>query len=73
MKKKKIILSSNIYGKTKTVLHFFAILFVLIIGKWNMISFDLLVLSFATLFPELVYGYKTYLKKDKYEEIVIII
>ncbi len=70
MKKKKIILSSNIYGKTKTVLHFFAILFVLIIGKWNMISFDLLVLSFATLFPELVYGYKTYLKKDKYEEIV---
>ena len=35
-----------------------------------MISFDLLVLSFATLFPELVYGYKTYLKKDKYEEIV---
>lgn len=70
MKKKKIILSSNIYGKTKTVLHFFAILFVLIIGKWNMISFDLLVLSFATLFPELVYGYKTYLKKDKYEKIV---
>lgn len=70
MKKKKIILSSNIYGKTKTVLHFFAILFVLIIGKWNIISFDLLVLSFATLFPELVYGYKTYLKKDKYEEIV---
>lgn len=70
MKKKKIILSSNIYGKTKTVLHFFAILFVLIIGKWNMISFDLLVLSFATLFPELVYGYKTYLKKNKYEEIV---
>ena len=70
MKKKKIILSSNIYGKTKTVFHFFAILFVLIIGKWNMISFDLLVLSFATLFPELVYGYKTYLQKDKYEEIV---
>ncbi len=70
MKKKKIVLAADIYGKTKTVLHFLALLFVLIIGKWNMISFDLLVLSFATLFPELVYGYKTYLKKDKYEEIV---
>lgn len=70
MKKKKIVLAADIYGKTKTVLHFLAILFVLIIGKWNIISFDLLVLSFVTLFPELVYGYKTYLKKDKYEEIV---
>lgn len=70
MKKKKIVLAADIYGKTKTVLHFLAILFVLIIGKWNIISFDLLVLSFVTLFPELVYGYKTYLKKDKYEKIV---
>lgn len=70
MKKNKIVLSSNIYGKTKTVLHFFAIVFVLIIGKWNIVSFDLLVLSFATLIPELIYGYKTYLKKDKYEKIV---
>lgn len=70
MKKKKIVLAADIYGKTKTVLHFLAILFVLIIGKWNIISFDLLVLSFATLFPELVYGYKTYLQKDKYEKIV---
>lgn len=70
MKKKKIVLAADIYGKTKTVLHFLAILFVLIIGKWNIISFDLLVLSFATLFPELIYGYKTYLQKDKYEKIV---
>ena len=70
MKKKKIVLAADIYGKTKTVLHFLAILFVLIIGKWNIISFDLLVLSFVTLFPELIYGYKTYLQKDKYEKIV---
>lgn len=70
MKKKKTVLAADIYGKTKTVLHFLAILFVLIIGKWNIISFDLLVLSFATLFPELIYGYKTYLQKDKYEKIV---
>ena len=70
MKKKKIVLAADIYGKTKTVLHFLAILFVLIIGKWNIISFDLLVLSFLTLFPELIYGYKTYLQKDKYEKIV---
>lgn len=70
MKKKKMVLAADIYGKTKTVLHFLAILFVLIIGKWNIISFDLLVLSFATLFPELIYGYKTYLQKDKYEKIV---
>lgn len=70
MKKKKIVLAADIYGKTKTVLHFLALLFVLIIGKWNIISFDLLVLSFATLFPELIYGYKTYLQKDKYEKIV---
>lgn len=70
MKKNKIVLAADIYGKTKTVLHFLAILFVLIIGKWNIISFDLLVLSFATLFPELIYGYKTYLQKDKYEKIV---
>ena len=70
LKKKKIVLAADIYGKTKTVLHFLAILFVLIIGKWNIISFDLLVLSFATLFPELIYGYKTYLQKDKYEKIV---
>ena len=69
-KKKKIVLAADIYGKTKTVLHFLAILFVLIIGKWNIISFDLLVLSFVTLFPELIYGYKTYLQKDKYEKIV---
>ena len=68
MKKKKIVLAADIYGKTKTVLHFLAILFVLIIGKWNIISFDLLVLSFVTLFPELIYGYKTYLQKDKYEK-----
>lgn len=70
MKKKKIVLAADIYGKTKTVLHFLAILFVLIIGKWNIISFDFLVLSFVTLFPELIYGYKTYLQKDKYEKIV---
>ena len=70
MKKKKIVLAADIYGKTKTVLHFLAILFVLIIGIWNIISFDLLVLSFVTLFPELIYGYKTYLQKDKYEKIV---
>ena len=70
MKKKKIVLAADIYGKTKTVLHFLALLFVLIIGKWNIISFDLLVLSFVTLFPELIYGYKTYLQKDKYEKIV---
>ena len=70
MKKKKIVLAADIYGKTKTVLHFLAILFVLIIGKWNIISFDLLVLSFVTLFPELIFGYKTYLQKDKYEKIV---
>lgn len=70
MKKKKIVLAADIYGKAKTVLHFLAILFVLIIGKWNIISFDLLVLSFVTLFPELIYGYKTYLQKDKYEKIV---
>ncbi len=70
MRKQKIVLASNIYGKTKTVLHFFSIFFVLIIGKWNIVSFDLLVLSFFTLIPELIYGYKTYLKKCNYDDIV---
>lgn len=63
MKKRKAAISSDIYGKTKTVLHFFSILIVLCLNKWNIASLILLILAFLTIIPECIYGYREYLKK----------
>ena len=58
--KRKKVHSANIYGKIKTVLHFFAIAFVLLLGKWNNISLILLILGLLTLIPELIYRIREY-------------
>jgi len=63
MKKRKKAIASDIYGKTKTVLHFFAILITLYLNKWNPVSLILLILAFLTIIPECIYGYREYLKK----------
>lgn len=70
MKKERLVLSSNVYGKIKTVLHFVAICLVLLLGKWNYYSLILLIISFLTLIPEGIFAYNLYLRKDKYERIL---
>ncbi len=62
MIKKKIVVPSDIYGKVKTVLHFFALGIVIVMGKWNTISFVFLIFGFLTIIPESIYVYKKYIK-----------
>lgn len=62
MIKNKQVIPSDIYGKAKTVLHFLSLGIIIVIGKWNYISFILLLLGFLTIIPESMYVYKKYLK-----------
>lgn len=63
MIKQKRAIGSDIYGKTKTVLHFLSLGLVIILGKWNDISLILLVLGFLTIVPEGIYVFKKYVKE----------
>ncbi len=65
MFKKKIIIPSNIYGKTKTTLHFLAIALVLLLQKWTIYSQIMLIIAFLTIIPEGIYAYKHYIKEVK--------
>ena len=63
MFKQKKVLGSDIWGKTKTVLHFLALAFVFVYKSFNTISLILLILGFITIIPETIFAYKTYIKK----------
>lgn len=63
MFKKKKAIPSDIYGKTKTVLHFLALGLVIILGKWNTISLILLIIGFLTIVPESIFVINKYVKE----------
>lgn len=63
MFKQKKVLGSDIWGKTKTVLHFFALALVFIFKSWNIYSLILLIIGLITIIPEAIFAYKTYIKK----------
>lgn len=54
-KKTKVIVKSNIFGKTKTVLHMFSIGLTLLIGKWTIFSSIMLIIAILLFVPECFY------------------
>ena len=58
IKKKKIVISSNIYGKTKTTLHIISIALVLLLCKWNIYSTIILIIAMLLFIPEIIYVLK---------------
>ncbi len=63
MVKKKRVIGSDIFGKIKTVLHFFSLGFVILFDSWNNISLILLIIGFLIIIPEGIYVYRKYIKE----------
>lgn len=64
MKRTKIVIKSNIFGKTKTTLHIISISLVLLLDKWNIVSNILLIIAILLFLPECFYILK-FLKNRK--------
>lgn len=58
IKKKNIVIQSNIFGKIKTTFHIISISIVLLTSKWTYISSIFILLAICTFIPELIYIHK---------------
>lgn len=63
-KKFNTVPKSNIYGKTKTMLHMISLAIVLLFN-WNIISSILLIIAMLLVIPEIIYLYINYKKTNK--------